>query len=115
MRALLFASALVAASSATACTKKSEPAPAPVAASASAQPEEPKDELAHLKTMTVDEVDKRIVAKDPSFHVFDANMREVYDKGHVPGAVWVPEEGVTTAILPKDKAATLVFYCANQY
>lgn len=114
MRALLIASALVVASSA-ACTRKSEPAPAPVAASASATPEEPKDELAHLKTMTVDEVDKRIVAKDASFHVFDANLREVYDKGHVPGAVWVPEEGVTAAILPKDKSATLVFYCANQY
>ena len=105
MRSLIFALFLVP----IACTK-APPAPAP-APSVSA---DPVDELAHLKKMTVDEVDKRLAAKDPSFFAFDANMPEVYEKGHVPGATLVPEEGVTASLLPKDKSATLMFYCSNE-
>lgn len=105
MRRLLFALFLLP----LACSK-SPPAPAPAASS-----DKPVDELAHLKKMTVDDVEKRIQAKDASFFVFDANMPEVYANGHVPGATLVPEAGVTASLLPKDKGATLLFYCSNEH
>jgi hypothetical protein len=105
MRSLLLALFLVP----VACTKAAPPGPSPSESS------KPVDELAHLKKMSVDDVEKRIADKDPSFFVFDANMREVFDKGHVPGATFVPDEGVTASLLPKDKAATLLFYCSNEH
>lgn len=45
--------------------------------------------------------------------LFDANPRELYDEHHLPGARWVPYDGVTAEVLPEDKAQALVFYCAN--
>lgn len=95
---------------ALAACSKSPPTPSP-AGSASA----PEDELAHLKKMTIEDVEKRLQAKDASFFVFDANMPEVYEKGHLPGATLVPEGGVTASLLPKDKGATLLFYCSNEH
>jgi hypothetical protein len=68
-----------------------------------------------LASLTPDEVQARLDAHDPSFFVFDANQREVYDAGHVPTAKWVPSDAVTADMLPPDKAATLVFYCANEH
>lgn len=106
MRSLLLAVVLLP----IACSKTTPPAPAPAESAA-----KPVDELAHLKKMTVDEVEKRIQDKDSSFFVFDANMPEVYEKAHVPGAKLVPEEGVTASLLPKDKASTLLFYCSNEH
>lgn len=46
--------------------------------------------------------------------VFDANSRETFDAGHVPGATWVHYDSVTAEILPSDPAAPVVFYCANE-
>jgi hypothetical protein len=65
--------------------------------------------------LTADEVEQRIAAADGRFFVFDANHREMYDAGHVPTAKWVPFDGVTADLLPADKTATLVFYCANEH
>ncbi len=70
---------------------------------------------AELKEMSVDEVDKRIAAKDTKFAVFDANEKETYAEGHVPTAKWVPSNAVTADMLPSDKTTTLVFYCANEH
>jgi hypothetical protein len=95
-----------------AACSKSPPGPSPAPSS------NVDDEQAHLdalKKMTVDEVEQRLQAKDARFFVFDANMPEVYAKGHVPSATLVPEGGVTASLLPKDKAATLVFYCSNEH
>jgi hypothetical protein len=65
--------------------------------------------------MTVEEVDQRLAKNDGRTFVFDANPQEVFEKRHVPGAVFVPDEGVTASLLPADKTATLVFYCANEH
>jgi hypothetical protein len=62
--------------------------------------------------LSVDEVEARITKKDGSFFVFDVNPREVFDAGHVPTAKWI--EKVEAALLPADKTASLVFYCANE-
>jgi hypothetical protein len=48
------------------------------------------------------------------FHVFDANGRSVYDQGHVPGAVHVSYKSLTEKDLPRDRGASLVFYCKNK-
>lgn len=47
------------------------------------------------------------------FVVFDANSRETYDEGHVPGATWIHYDSVTAAVLPADTSAQLVFYCGG--
>jgi Rhodanese-like domain len=67
-----------------------------------------------LRTLTVDEVEQRINAKDGKTFVFDDNEKDRYAKGHVPGAKWLDEDNVTASDLPSDKGATLIFYCANE-
>ena len=68
-----------------------------------------------LKELSADQVDQRIAANDGKFFVFDANDKGVFDGGHVPTAKWVPFEAVTADMLPADKKAELVFYCANEH
>lgn len=89
-------------------TKESASSNPNVASSTDAKP-------APLGEMTVDDVDKRIAANDAKFAVFDANDKETFAAGHVPGAKWVPSNAVTADMLPADKATTLVFYCANEH
>jgi hypothetical protein len=71
---------------------------------------EPK--AADLKPLTVDQVAAKL--HTPKFFVFDANDKDMWAAGHVPGAKWVDDEHVTAADLPADKTATLVFYCHNE-
>ena len=66
----------------------------------------------NVPEMTVDEVEAGI-AKTGSLFVFDANPKDVYEEGHVPGAKWVPKK-VTADMLPADKSSKLVFYCASE-
>ena len=73
-----------------------------------------KDKGGELKSLTVDDVAKKVDAKDGKTFVFDNNSKDRFDKGHVPTAKWVPKDKVTAEVLPGDKAATLVFYCANE-
>jgi hypothetical protein len=91
------------------CAKKESPAPA-TSTVVPAEKEKPP-----FREMTLDDVEKRIAQKDGRTFVFDANPKEVYDKRHVPGAVYVPDEGVTASLLPADRSATLIFYCANTH
>lgn len=77
------------------------------AAAPDAPPPAPK-----LATLSLAEVDA-LVGK-PGVSLFDANPREMYEHGHLPGAAWVPFDAVTADVLPADKRATLVFYCANE-
>ncbi|UQA57683.1 rhodanese-like domain-containing protein [Polyangium aurulentum] len=68
--------------------------------------------------LSVDEVEAKMKeAKEGklAFHVIDNNARQVYQKGHLPGAKWVDHENVQASDLPPDKEATLVFYCANEH
>jgi hypothetical protein len=68
-----------------------------------------------LKSLTVDEVQARIAAHDGKTFVYDNNPKERYDEGHLPGARWVSSKDVTAAVLPPDKSATLIFYCASEW
>lgn len=107
--ALLFLTTLVAFGCAKKTSDTTPPSTSAPAAPIAAAEKPP------FREMTVDEVEQRIAKKDGRTFVFDANPREVYDKRHVPGAVYVPDEGVTASLLPADKDATLIFYCANTH
>jgi rhodanese-related sulfurtransferase len=67
-----------------------------------------------LKSLTVDEVQARIDAHDGKTFVYDNNPKERYEQSHLPGARWVSSREVTAAVLPPDKHATLIFYCASE-
>lgn len=62
--------------------------------------------------VTVAEV-AAMLEKNETVFVFDANGRESYLKGHIPGAQWIQYDVVTSADLPESKDAKLVFYCYN--
>lgn len=63
--------------------------------------------------LTLDDAEAKI--GKPGVYFYDANPREMYDRGHVPGATWVVWDDLSTVKLPDDKAAMLVFYCANEW
>jgi rhodanese-related sulfurtransferase len=92
------------------CTKKEAPTSTATPSSTHAAEEKPP-----FKELSLDEVEKRVNAKDGKTFVFDANPEEVFQKHHVPGAVYVPDEGVTASLLPADKNAALIFYCSNTH
>ena len=48
----------------------------------------------------------------PNVAIVDANPRDVYQEGHVPGARWYRSGPSLAAVLPADKTTRLVFYCA---
>ena len=66
-----------------------------------------------FKEMTVAEVAKHL--HDKGFYVYDANGEKVYDEAHVPGATRIAFDEVKADKLPKDKQATLIFYCKNPH
>ncbi len=49
----------------------------------------------------------------PTVAIVDANPRDVYQEGHVPGARWYRSGPSLAAVLPADKSTRLVFYCAS--
>ena len=60
--------------------------------------------------MPMDEVEKRL--GQPGFAVFDANVPEVWETNHLPGAVHVTGKDLA-GLLPADRQVTLVFYCTS--
>lgn len=68
--------------------------------------------------LTIEELEAKMKARDAGqlkLAVFDNNVRERFDKGHIPSAKWVKFDKVTAADLPADKDTTLVFYCSNEH
>ncbi len=63
------------------------------------------------RTLEPDEVEKMLGASD--VRVYDANPRDVYEKHHLPGAVFIGHEKDLSRVLPADRSARLVFYCAG--
>jgi rhodanese-related sulfurtransferase len=61
-------------------------------------------------TLTVDQVEHLLRA--PDVRVFDANTRDTFEDGHVPGATFIDTKTLAGA-LPKDKSTRLVFYCKS--
>jgi rhodanese-related sulfurtransferase len=59
---------------------------------------------------------EQVAAKlgQPGVYLFDANPKDFYSHGHLPGAQWVKFDEVDASVLPADKTATLIFYCANE-
>ena len=49
----------------------------------------------------------------PGVYVFDVNTPELWEQGHLPGAIYLDQSDIRP-ILPRNKKATLVFYCANR-
>jgi len=68
--------------------------------------------VAEPHALTLDEAERRL--GQPGVHFYDANPREMYDRGHVPGATWVEYDQVHRDTLPKVRTETLIFYCANE-
>ena len=72
-----------------------------------------RDEKEPFGMLTVDEVSKRLTEKD--VFIFDANPDSVYAEHHVPGARHVKFLDVSEKTLPKNRDATLIFYCKNPH
>jgi rhodanese-related sulfurtransferase len=62
--------------------------------------------------LSLSEVRALIDAKE-AVYIYDANDRESYRKGHIPGARWVQYNAFTAAEMPPAKDAKLIFYCYN--
>ena len=71
-----------------------------------------------LKLVTIDEVatllEKQKTNKK-AVTVVDVNSEKTrQESGFVPGAILLPGSDYDLALLPKDKAQTTIFYCANE-
>ncbi len=51
--------------------------------------------------------------QDKKLVVIDCNTPEVFKAGHIPGAIFLDTSKLDASVLPKDKTASLVFYCKN--
>lgn len=56
---------------------------------------------------------KALIDRGAPVYIYDANGRDGYVEGHVPGARWIEYDAVNAANLPELKDAMLVFYCYN--
>ena len=63
-----------------------------------------------FQKISPDQLEKLLGA--PDVRIYDANTPELYEKHHVPGAVFVTPSTLESR-LPADRNLTLVFYCAN--
>jgi rhodanese-related sulfurtransferase len=55
-----------------------------------------------------------LIAHEPAATIVDVNPRDIYGKGHLPGAIWMSSSELRLADLPKDRDAKVVFYCYNE-
>lgn len=49
----------------------------------------------------------------PGVYFYDVNTPELWQQGHLPGAIYINQPNIRP-LLPRDKKAMLVFYCANR-
>jgi rhodanese-related sulfurtransferase len=64
----------------------------------------------YFQTIPMPEV-ARIMNK-PGVVLLDVNVPEIWEKHHIPGAVHIDSADLAK-YLPKDRSATLIFYCAS--
>jgi len=69
---------------------------------------------AELQRLSIEELEG-VLNRHETVALYDNNARERYERGHIPGARWVGHDQVTAAVLPRDRAMRLVFYCANEH
>ncbi|MEJ7601573.1 MAG: rhodanese-like domain-containing protein [Kofleriaceae bacterium] len=67
------------------------------------------EERATVKELTPREV-ADMLAANRAMTIIDANPREIFDEGHLPGARWLAGDDVQ-AVLPADRSSLVVFYC----
>jgi rhodanese-related sulfurtransferase len=70
-------------------------------------------EKGNLGAVSVAFLKKQIDEKAPMLIVDSRPKGRMYDKGHIPGAVSIPDSGFDAAKLPADKATPLYFYCGG--
>ena len=60
---------------------------------------------------------KALLKQGDKVHVYDANVGATRDRfGTIPGAILLPSaDAYPLSVLPPNKHATLVFYCANTH
>jgi hypothetical protein len=70
-----------------------------------------------FKLINVDDLKAMINARGNKVHVYDANTEETREKfGTIPGATLLSShDNYPLSVLPPNKHATLVFYCANRH
>jgi len=61
--------------------------------------------------VSVDDVARML--GEPGVAIVDANPREVFEEGHLPGARWYRSGPTLASVLPNDHSTRLVFYCAS--
>lgn len=49
----------------------------------------------------------------PNVYFLDVNTTEIWQQGRIPGAIYINREH-WQSLLPRDRQATLIFYCANK-
>ena len=69
-----------------------------------------------FKLIKSPDLSKEMADKTKTVHIYDANNAETRTKyGAIPGAVMLSSsKDYDLSLLPKDKKASLVFYCANE-
>lgn len=67
-----------------------------------------------FRRMSIDDLAGALERRE-TLAIYDNNARERYERGHIPGARWVGHDAVTAEVLPPDRNAKLVFYCANEH
>ena len=63
-----------------------------------------------LPQISVDDVEKLL--GQPGARIYDVNPPDVWEKHHLPGSIFIGKQQLAT-LLPQDKDAKLVFYCAG--
>jgi len=63
-----------------------------------------------LPQISVDDVEKLI--GQPGVKIYDVNPPDLWEKHHLPGSIFIGKTKLAT-LLPADKDAKLVFYCAG--
>ncbi len=67
---------------------------------------------AQYVVITAEQLQERL-ASSKKIVLSDVRSHEEYGEGHIPGAINIPAERISTdrARLPRDKATAIVFYC----
>lgn len=75
------------------------------------------DQKGQVKTITHDEVKKWMDTKTGQFVIVDVRTQEEFNQGHLPGAILVTVDEITTpkgqALLPKNLDMPLIVYCRS--
>lgn len=115
IRSMSLAALMALVSAACSRSQTQTPGPAPTStsvATANAPTESPPE--AELQRMSIDDL-AGMLDQHQTVAIYDNNSHERYESGHIPTARWVGHDQVTADVLPQDRNARLVFYCANEH